>query len=448
MALSLDEKREIRVTCALLIPPYLRAEIEALGYQLIDEGRAYVELFGTLRDTMRLNLLLRTAQHVLCLLNRFDCDGPDQLYRAVNALPWETIVAADGYLTVSSSVNHPTINSWAFASLKVKDAIVDRIADKMGRRPDSGPDRRGVVVHLEWHGDQAAVYLNTSGNKLSDRGYRRIPHKAPMAETLAAAVLMAAGYDGRGVLVNPMCGSGTLAIEAALIAAGRAPGLLRSDYGLLHVLGMDTEAWQAARREAAKGNAAIKSRNKTGGSIIIASDIDPAALAAAKQNAKTAGVDHMIEFAQCDFAETRVPELGGTGVPPVSESGETLLPQGTLNNASASPVASAPADAKAAMPRPSAESTCARGIVLLNPEYGERMGDEKALEATYARIGDFFKQRCAGYTGFIFTGNRNLAKHVGLRASRRIEFWNARIDCRLMRYEMYKGTREAYGNAK
>ncbi|QDV92058.1 Ribosomal RNA large subunit methyltransferase L [Phycisphaerae bacterium RAS2] len=404
MALSLDEKREIRVTCALLIPPYLRAEIETLGYQLIDEGRAYVELFGTLRDAMRLNLHLRTAQHVLCLLNRFDCDGPDQLYRAVNALPWETIVAADGYLTVSSSVNHPTINSWAFASLKVKDAIVDRIADKLGRRPDSGPDRRGVVVHLEWHGDQAAVYLNTSGNKLSDRGYRRIPHKAPMAETLAAAVLMAAGYDGSGVLVNPMCGSGTLAIEAALMATGRAPGLLRSDYGLLHVLGMDTEAWQAARREAAKGNAAtrgnaaVKSRNKTGGSMIIASDIDPAALAAAKQNAKTAGVDHLIEFAQCDFAETRVPELG----------------EGS-------------------------------GIVLLNPEYGERMGDEKALEATYARIGDFFKQRCAGYTGLIFTGNRNLAKHVGLRASRRIEFWNARIDCRLMRYEMYRGTREAYG---
>lgn len=428
MALSLDEKREIRVTCALLIPPYLRAEIEALGYQLIDEGRAYVELFGTLRDTMRLNLHLRTAQHVLYLLNRFDCDGPEQLYRAVNALPWETIVAADGYLTVSSSVNHPTINSWAFASLKVKDAIVDRIADKMGRRPDSGPDRRGVVVHLEWHGDQAAVYLNTSGNKLSDRGYRRIPHKAPMAETLAAAVLMAAGYDGTGVLVNPMCGSGTLAIEAALIATGRAPGLLRSDYGLLHVLGMDTEAWQAARREAAKGNAAIKSRNKTGGSMIIASDLDPAALAAAKQNAKTAGVDHMIEFAQCDFAETRVPELSRETASQIERTSEISAGMGV------SPV------------NPPIESP-GRGIVLLNPEYGERMGDEKALEATYARIGDFFKQRCAGYTGFIFTGNRNLAKHVGLRASRRIEFWNARIDCRLMRYEMYKGTREAYGNS-
>lgn len=404
MALSLDEKRELRVTCALRIPPYLRAEIEALGYQIIDEGRAYIELFGTLRDAMRLNLHLRTAQHVLYLLNRFDCDGPDHLYRAVNAMPWETLIAADGYLTVTSSVNHPTINSWAFASLKVKDAIVDRIADKMGRRPDSGPDRRGVVVHLEWHGDQAAVYLNTSGNKLSDRGYRRIPHKAPMAETLAAAVLMAAGYDGRGVLVNPMCGSGTLAIEAALLAAGRAPGLLRSAYGLLHVPGMDMEAWQAARREAGKARAAGqergagKTQNKTSGAIILASDIDPAALAAARQNAKTAGVDHMIEFAQCDFAETRVPELGEDP-----------------------------------------------GIVLLNPEYGERLGDEKALEATYRRIGDFFKQRCAGYTGFIFTGNRNLAKHVGLRASRRIEFWNARIDCRLMRYELYRGTREAHG---
>jgi putative N6-adenine-specific DNA methylase len=186
-------------------------------------------------------------------------------------------------------------------------------------------------------------------------------------------------------LVNPMCGSGTIAIEAALIATGRAPGLLRSNYGLRHVKGIDDNAWQATRREAAK------SRMKDSPPPIIATDIDPQAIEAARANAKTAGVDGLIDFAVCDFAETTVPP------PP--------------------------------------------GIVLLNPEYGERLGEVAQLEGTYKRIGDFFKQRCAGYTGFVFTGNRELAKRIRLTASRRMEFWNAKIDCRLLKYEMYEGTR-------
>jgi putative N6-adenine-specific DNA methylase len=239
------------------------------------------------------------------------------------------------------------------------------------------------VVHLFWKGDRAWVYLNVNGPRLADRGYRKLPHDAPMRETLAAAVLLASGYDGTQALVNPMCGSGTLAIEAALLASGRAPGLLRSNYAALHTALDLEEAWKEARRRA-------KQLPKVAmPPPIIASDHDPRAVEAARKNALTAGVDHMIEFATCDFAETPMPE----GV----------------------------------------------GHVILNPEYGLRLGETEELGATYGRIGDFFKLRCLGWTGLVFTGSRELSKRIGLRSTRRQAFMNAQIECRLLSYEVYGG---------
>jgi putative N6-adenine-specific DNA methylase len=380
------ERREtIRVTCAPGITPYLAQELKALGYETEAVEKTFVEFSGTLRDAMRLNLHLRTGFHVLYSLGEFRCTGPQDLYDGVAAITWEEIIPPEEYVCVTSSVSHPSISDWTYANLKVKDAIVDRMQAKVGKRPDSGPERDRVVVAVYWHGEECRLFLNTTGNKLADRGYRKRPHKAPMQETLAAAVLMAAGYDGTVPLVNPMCGSGTIAIEAALMATGRAPGLLRSNFGLLHVMGFDDGVWQAVRREAAKA------RRKESPPPIIATDIDPKAVEAAKSNAKTAGVDSLIEFGVCDFMETTMP------APP--------------------------------------------GIVLLNPEYGERLGEVAQLEGTYKRIGDFLKQRCRGYTGYVFTGNRELAKKIHLTASRRMEFWNAKIECRLLKYEMYEGSR-------
>ena len=165
---------------------------------------------------MRLNLWLHTAFAVLYMLDEFECRDAEALYRATVKLPWEDIIPADEYISIVSYVDNPTINNSMFPNLKLKDAIVDRIMKKEHRRPDSGPQRTNIVINLYWKDDRAWLYLNTSGNKLSDRGYRRIPHKAPMQETLAAAVIMATGYTGETPLVAPMCGSGTLAIEAAL----------------------------------------------------------------------------------------------------------------------------------------------------------------------------------------------------------------------------------------
>jgi 23S rRNA G2445 N2-methylase RlmL len=382
------KRRLTRITCAPFCADFLRAELEALGHEIQDADAVGVHIGATLPECMPLNLRLRTAQHVLWLLQRFRCPSPDALYKEAAAYPWEALIENDGYVSVVANVEHPKISNSLYAARRLKDAIVDRIAGKTGARPDSGPDRSQTVVNLYWKQDRAWVYLNTSGERLGDRGYRKIPHHAPMRETLAASVLVAAGYTGDQPLVNPMCGSGTLAIEGALIATGRAPGLLRSNYGLLHTrLALD-DAWREARREAGKLR-----REKARGPVppIIATDHDPTAVEAAQRNARAAGVEQHIRFEVCDFADTPIPE------PP--------------------------------------------GIVVMNPEYGERMGHATDLETTYARIGDFLKQRCAGHTGFVFTGSRHLAGKIGLRAASRTPFMNAKIECRLLRFDTWTGPR-------
>jgi putative N6-adenine-specific DNA methylase len=207
-----------------------------------------------------------------------------------------------------------------------------------------------------------------------------------MQETLAAAVILATHWSGEGNFVNPMCGSGTLAIEAAMIALNKAPGLLRNNYGFMHLNGFNESFWKALRK---RGRAGAKSSLN---GRIIATDISQQAVEAAKKNAGTAGVDHLIEFGVCDFSETLIPE--------------------------------------------------AKGIVILNPEYGERLGEMEKLKETYKRIGDFFKKRCKGYRGYIFTGNFDLVKKVGLRTKRRIPFFNANIECRLLEYDLYEGSRK------
>jgi putative N6-adenine-specific DNA methylase len=198
--------------------------------------------------------------------------------------------------------------------------------------------------------------------------------------------VLATGWDGNGSFINPMCGSGTLAIEAALIGLGRAPGLLRGNFGFMHLQGYDQAVWNELREKAKEG-----SRKSLPGRII-ATDIDPGAVEAARKNATTAGVEHLIEFGVCDFAETPMPDGGG--------------------------------------------------VVVMNPEYGERMGEIPRLEETYKRIGDFLKQQCRGYTGYVFTGNPGLAKKVSLKPKQTWQFFNSGIECRLLEYDLYEGSRK------
>ncbi|RIK73103.1 RNA methyltransferase [candidate division KSB1 bacterium] len=379
------QKSRILVTCPKAIPPILANEIRALGFPVLAEKEAAVETEGTLADTMRLNLWLRTGHRVLYLLKDFRSRTPEELYSNLARLPWEDYLDAKTYLSITSAVHNDTIKDTRFANLKCKDAIVDRLKRKLGRRPDSGPERTGAVVFLYWKEQEASIYLDTSGESLAKRGYRKLPLKAPMQETLAAATILATGWNGQNNFINPMCGSGTLAIEAAWLALAKPPGLLRNNFGFMHLRGFNQATW---RELLAQVKASIK---KNLAAKIIATDNDAQAIAAARKNAATAGVDHLIQFDVCDYAATAIPTGGG--------------------------------------------------VIMLNPEYGERMGKQAQLQAIYSGIGDWFKQKCTGYTGYVFTGNLELAKKVGLRPSRRIPFFNGAIACRLLEFELYDGSK-------
>ncbi len=378
-------KSKIIITCNNRLMPYLAQETENLGYKPVRVFSTGVELEGTVTDCIPLNLNLRCASQILYLIKSFEAENPARLYKELLEIPWEELIDFAGYFSVTSNVNNEHITTPLFANLKVKDAIVDRIKEKKGIRPDSGPEQNRAAIHLYWQETKAEIFIDTSGETLAKHGYRKIPGKAPMLEALAAATIMATRWDSHSTFVNPMCGSGTLAIEAALLATNRRPGLFRMNYAFMHILGYDEQIFFAERRK-------LKDQvNKQTALKIIATDLSEDAIDIARKNAKTAGVDQLIDFEVCDFAETPVPEGGG--------------------------------------------------VVVFNPEYGERLGVHTKLEATYKRMGDFMKKECKSYHGYIFTGNPDLAKKIGLRASRRIEFYNGKLDCRLLEYELYEGTR-------
>ena len=313
-----EKKSKILVTCPKGVSPYLKEEIEALNFPVLAQLDTAIQTEGTLQDTMILNLHLRTAQRVLYELETFIVNTPEILYKKINSIEWENLLHDSGkaaYLCVTSIADNPLITDSRFVNVKVKDAIVDRMRDKCGRRPDSGPDKDKAVVHVYWKNNQAVVYLDTSGERLSLRGYRKIPLQAPLQETLAAAVILATGWKGESNFINPMCGSGTLAIEAAFIALNRAPGLMRNNYGFMFIKEFPEDYWQELRKKA-KANA-----RKILPAKIIATDIDKAAIVAAMQNAQTAGVNHLIEFNTCSYEKTSVPEGGGIIIlnPPYGE---------------------------------------------------------------------------------------------------------------------------------
>jgi putative N6-adenine-specific DNA methylase len=376
----------ITITCHNRIAAYLEEEVKHLGFTIDRSFITGVNITGTINDCIRLNLNLRCASQVLYTLKSFKSANADDIYNNLVSYPWENILPDPGYFSITSNVRNPTINNSMFANLRVKDAVVDRLRKVRGERPSSGSELTGTVIHLFWKDDDAIVFVDTSGDSLARHGYRKIPGMAPMLEGLAAAAIYATRWDRVSPFINPMCGSGTLAIEAAMMATNRVPGLFRTNYAFMHIQGYDEEIYS-------KEDALLEEQIKDVPDLkIIATDISEKAIENARKNAIAAGVESLIDFQVCDFAETEVP------------AGKT-------------------------------------GVMMVNPEYGERLGEISALEKTYSRIGDFMKQKCGGYHGYVFTGNMDLAKKIGLKAKRRIEFYNSTIDCRLLEYELYSGSR-------
>lgn len=400
MKIWTDQNYPIIISCAKELSRWTELEVRHLGYNPIEVTENTVVVRGAMRDVMKLNLHLRTAHRVLVPLLRTTCRNIRDLYEAVASIDWENLIDADGYFSVSSIVHNFTIRDTRIPSLYTKDAIVDRIREKCQRRPDSGSENIGAAVFVYWEKDQVIIYLDTSGEPLSKRGYRRIPGSAPLQETLAAACIMALNWDCKTPFLSPMCGSGTPAIEAVLMAMNRAPGALKSHFAFHSIKGYSRiipgeKAPTVAPRQHMGASPeqiwkelilAAKAEEWTDClPRIIATDISPEAVENAHTNAIAAGVAQFIGFKACDFAETPIPET--------------------------------------------------KGCIFFNPEYGIRLGDPKELAPVYERIGSFMNEKCHGWTGGLITGNPDLAHLVNLYYKTRVPFFNGPLDCRLFIYE-------------
>ena len=407
MKLWTDKNYPIIISCAKELSRWTELEVRDLGYEPIEVTENTVVVRGAMRDVMKLNLALRTAHRVLVPLLRSTCRNIRDLYELAKSIDWENLIEADGYFSVSSVVHNFTIRDTRLPSLYTKDAIADRMREKCQRRPDSGGENIGAAVFVYWERDEIIFYLDTSGEPLSKRGYRRIPGSAPMQETLAAACIMALRWDCKSPFLSPMCGSGTPAIEAAMMAMNKAPGSLKGHFAFQSVKGFsqiipgESAPRVAPRQHAGASPEQIwkelvleaKDREITEGlPAIVATDISPEAVENAHSNAIAAGVAPYITFKACDFAETPIPP---------SES-------------------------------PNPESTL--GTVFFNPEYGIRLGTFEELAPVYERIGTFLHEKCTGWTGGLITGNPDLARLVNLYYKTRVPFFNGPIDCRLFIY--------------
>ncbi len=385
-----SEKTWIVATCGRGCDGALKAELKALGYEPQEVSATSVGVEGDLRDAMRMNLWLRTANRVLFEVAGFEVDSADELYGAVRDLPWEEWLRFDVPFHVHGVAQHESIRDPRFAVLRCKDAIADRFVEATGARPDSTSAPEGAsCVALFWKERFAQVFLDTSGVPLSHRGYRWRPWTAPLRETLAASLLLETGWpkEPAEAFIGPMCGSGTLAIEAAWMAQNRAPGLEREEYAFLRLRDVEGSVWAELQAEArAKFTATPRA-------WIAASDVEAGAVACARENAARAGVEGMIRFHTCDFRDTP-------------------------------------------LPRPPA-------LVLMNPGYGDRVGVEDRLAPLYEGIGSYFKTSCQGMRGAVFTGNLPLGRRIGLHPVRRTAMWNGDIECRLLEYDIYEGTRDA-----
>ena len=361
----------------------LAAELTALAAQYVAPADGGVSFSGERTLAYRANLESRLASRILWQVAHGRCRNENELYALAKSVDWSTHFSVDRTIRVDVAATNSPLQSLEFATLKIKDAVCDRFRDAAGRRPSVAKLRPDVRVHAFLTEREATLYLDTSGEALFKRGYRRDAEGAPLRENLAAGLIALSGWTPDLPLLDPMCGSGTIAIEAALIVADRAPGLART-FGFQKLAWFDGPTWQRLRQRAQD-----RVRPPPAAIAIFASDTTAAALVNCRSNATMAGVVDWIDIAQADVLER-----------------------------------AAPRD---------------HGILIANPPYGVRLGDDAALAAFYPRLGDALKQHFPGWTACLLTGDLRLAKLIGLRPSKKTPLFNGNIDCRLFRFEIVAG---------
>src|SRR5262245_8233089 len=324
-------------TCARGIEPVLAEELRGLAARDIKPGRGGVHFSGDRAVLYKANLWLRTAIRVLRPIMEATVRSPEELYDAVRALDWSRYLTPEHTLAVDCNVRDSRLTHSKYAALKVKDAICDQFIERCGRRPSVDVETPMVGLNLHVYRDQAVLSLDSSGESLHKRGYRPIQTKAPLNEALAAAIILLTGWKGETAFVDPLCGSGTLPIEAAWVATRRPPGLTRRRFGFQGWIDFDIELWTALRDEGRRG--VLKQLEAP----IVGSDVRRDAIAFAKQNTRAAGVGHLVRFEVKDVCDFQPP----AGPP---------------------------------------------GVIICNPPYGERIGEENELRALYQKIGNVLRE--------------------------------------------------------
>lgn len=374
-------------TCPKGIELPLAEELRTLGARDAHEKRAGVEFGGTLETAYRACLWSRLASRVLLPLKAFAAPTPETLYEGVQTVPWDEHLAPDGTLAVDFTTSASAITHSHYGALKVKDAIVDQLRARHGVRPSVNTARPDLRINVYLNRDLATLSLDLSGESLHRRGYRAQAVEAPLKENLAAAILLRANWPeiarDRGTLVDLMCGSGTLLIEAALVAADSAPCLLRSYFGFLSWRQHDAALWQRLLDEArARRDAGLTQLPPIRGY-----DAEARAIRIAQDNIRRAGFEKHVVIAQRALADC------------------------------------------------ASEETTA-GLVVANPPYGERLGEARELPRLYAELGTQLKNCFPGWRAAVFTGNPELGKNMGLRARRMHTLWNGAIECRLLHFDV------------
>lgn len=368
-------------TCARGLENVLADELRALGAAEVKPGRGGVAFAGERPLLYRANLWLRTAIRVLMPIREADVTTPEELYDAVQAIDWSRYLTPDHTLAVDCNVRDSHLTHSKYAALKTKDAICDQFVAKVGRRPSVNVEEPMVGLNLHIYRDHAVLSLESSGESLHKRGYRPILTKAPLNEALAAGIVLLTGWRGETLFVDPMCGSGVLPIEASWLALRRPPGLTRKRFGFQGWMDFDVALWAELRDEARRG--VLKQLPAP----IRGSDVRRDAVSFARTNARAAGVGHLLPFEIKDVRDFRPP----AGSP---------------------------------------------GVIVCNPPYGERIGEEKELRGLYAALGEVLRTRCADWRAFVFTGNPRLAGDIGMEPAEQVPLYNGKIACRLLQFNL------------
>ena len=365
----------------------LAAELADLGASDVASTDGGVAFAGDLALACAANLESRIASRILWRVGGGAYGDERDLYALVHAIEWHRLFNVERTLRVDVTATRSPLTSLEFATLRIKDAVCDRIRTERGSRPSVDKRAPDVRVNAYLCENEATIYIDTSGEPLFKRGYRRDADEAPLRENLAAGLLALAGWTPATPLLDPMCGSGTIVTEAALIAARRAPGLSRT-FGFQKLAWFDGPAWQR-QRQAARD----RIRPAPNEPAIFASDIATAAVDRTAAHLAAAQVAAFVAVERADVLQRRAP--------------------------------------------------ASAGVLLANPPYGERLGEAGVLAALYPRLGDALKQHYAGWTAFFFTGDPRLAKLIGLKAARRTPLYNGAIECRLFAFPLVAGSMRA-----